>query len=60
MFEMKFSDRMGERITPGGRDWNPNMLDTEVTLNYDDELDLTFEMQIQAMKGESIATAINT
>ena len=60
MFEMKFSDRMGERITPGGRDWNPNMPDTEVTLNYDNDLDLIFEMQIRAMKGDPIATAINT
>ena len=32
----------------------------EVTLNYGDKLDLIFEMQIRAMKGDSIATAINT
>ena len=58
MFEIKFSDRMGERITSGCRDWNLNMPDAEVALNYDDELDLIFEMQIRAMKGDSIATAM--
>ena len=44
--EIKFSNRMGERIMPGGRDWNPDMPDASVTLNYDDDLDLTFEMRI--------------
>ena len=36
------------------------MLDAKTTLNYDDELELTFGMQIHAMEGDSIATAINT
>ena len=45
---------------PGVRDWNPDMPDAVVTLNCDDDLDLSFETQIRAMKGDSIATAINT
>ena len=49
-----------ERIVPGGRDWNSDMPDAVVTLNYDNYLDLSFETQIRAMKGSSIATAINT
>ena len=44
---------------PGGRDWDLDTSDAAVTLNYDNDLDLTFESQIQAMKGDSIATAIN-
>ena len=60
MFGIRFSDRMGERVMPGGRDWNPLMPDAKVTLNYDDKLELVFEQQIQAMKGDLIATAINT
>ena len=46
MFEIKFSNRMGERMMPGGRDWDPSMPDAEVTINYDDKLDLIFEQQI--------------
>ena len=59
MFDIRFSDRMGERIMPGGRDWDPSMPDAEVTLNYNDKLDLDFEQQIRAMKGDSIATYSN-
>ena len=36
------------------------MPDAEVTLNYDNKLDLIFQMQIRAMKGDPIATAIDT
>ena len=32
-FEVKLSDRMGERVMPGGRDWKPKMSDAEVTLD---------------------------
>ena len=41
-------------------DSSATALNTEVTLNYDNKLDLIFEMQIRAMKGDLIATAINT
>ena len=51
---------MGERIMPGGRDWDPDMPDAAVTLNYDDDVDLTLETRIRATRGDSIATAINT
>ena len=44
---------------PRGRDWNPDMPDAAVTLNSDNSLNLTFETQIRAMKGDSIDTAIN-
>lgn len=37
MFDIRFSNRMGERIMSGGRDWDPLMPDVEVTLNYDDK-----------------------
>ena len=59
-FEIKFSDRMGDRIIPGSRDWDPDMPDAAVTLNYDNDLDLTFETRIRAMRGDLIATTINT
>ena len=36
------------------------MPDVEVTLNYDNELDLILKIQIRATKGDSITTAINT
>ena len=45
---------------PGGRDWDPNMSDAEATLDRDDKLELEFDTPICAMKGDSIATAINT
>ena len=32
-FSVEFSDRMEERVMPGGGDWDPNMSDAEVTLN---------------------------
>ena len=60
MFEIEFSDRMGEKLKSGGRDWNPCMPDTKTNLAYDDKLVLTLDMQVQAMKGDSIATALNT
>ena len=60
MFEIKFSNRMGENIRSGGRDWDTKMPDARTTLVHDDDLVFTFDIQIQAMKGDSIATAINT
>ena len=57
---MKFSDRMGKRIMREGRDWDPSMPDTEVALNYEDNLDLVFAQQNRAMKEDSITAAINT
>ena len=36
------------------------MPDAEDTLHYGDELELDFEHSIRVMKGDSIATAINT
>ena len=59
-FLMEFSNRMGERVMPGGRDWNPKMSDAEATLDCDDKLELEFDIPIRAMKDGSIATAINT
>ena len=59
MFDIRFSDKMGERVMPGGRDWGPLMPDAEVTLNYDDKLVLEFGQRIRAMKGDSIATYSN-
>ena len=60
MFDSRFSNRMGERVIPGGRNWDPLMPNVEVTRNYDDKLELDFEHQIRAMKWDSIPTAINT
>ena len=60
IFETKLTDRMWKRPMSGGRDWNPSMPDAETMLTYDDVLDLTFSISIRAMKGDSIATAINT
>ena len=34
-FEIKLTDRMGERPMSGGRDWNPLMPDAKTTLNYE-------------------------
>ena len=42
-FLMDFSNRMGERVTPGGRDWSPDMSDAEATLDCDDKLELEFD-----------------
>ena len=60
MFEIKLQNRMGERMKSGGRDWNTDMPDARTILVYDDDLVLTFDTQVRAMKGDSIATAINT
>ena len=35
MFDIRFLNRMGERVMPGGRDWDPLMPDAKVALNYD-------------------------
>ena len=35
MFHIRFSERMGERVMPGGRNWDPLILDAKVTLNCD-------------------------
>ena len=59
-FERKWSDRMRERIMPGGRNWNLKRSEAETTLDCDNELELEFDIPIRAMKGDSIATAINT
>ena len=41
-FEIRFSDRMGEMIMPGDRrDWNLHMPDAAMTLNYNEDLNLT-------------------
>ena len=37
MFDIRFSNRMGERIMSGGRDWDQLMPNVEVTLNCDDK-----------------------
>ena len=60
MFGIKLTDRMGDKTVSKGRDWDPSMLDAEIKLTCDDELDLSFSISIRAMKGDSIATAINT
>ena len=58
---MEFSDRMEERVMPGGRDWDPHMSDAEATLDCDDKLEIEYDTPaVRAMKGDSIATAINT
>ena len=59
-FSVEFSDRMEERVMPGGRDWDPKMSDAEATLDCDDKLELEFDTLICVMTGDSIATAINT
>ena len=46
MFEIEFSDRIGEKLESGGRDWNPCMPDAKTKLTYDDELVLTLDMQV--------------
>ena len=58
-FSVEFSDRMEERVMPGGRDWDPNMSDAEATLDCDDKLELEYGTRIRAMIGDSIAKAIN-
>ena len=60
MCGIKLTDRMGDKPMSRGRDWNSSMPDAETMLTYDNELDLTFSMPIRVMKGDSIATAINT
>ena len=60
MFGIKLTDRMGDKPLSKGRDWNPNMPDAEIKLTCDDDLDLSFSMPVRTMKGDSVATAINT
>ena len=55
-----FSDRMVKEVLPWDRAWDPLMPGAKVTLYYDDKLKLDFERKIQAMKGDSLATTINT
>ena len=57
---MEFSDRMEERVMSGDRDWDPNMSDAEAMLDCDDKPELEYDTRIRAMKGNSVATAINT
>ena len=37
---------MGKRVEAWGRDWDPLMPDAEVTLHYDDKLELDFDQKI--------------
>ena len=60
MFGIKLTDRMGDKPVSKGRDWNPNMPDAEIALTCDEDLDLSFSMSVRTMKGDSVATAINT
>ena len=60
IFSVEFSDRMEERVIPGGRDWDPHMSDAEATLDCDDKLEIEYDTPVRLMKGGSIATAINT
>jgi len=59
-FKIKLKDRIGKEVVGWGRDWNPSMPDADVTLHYLDELELKFLVKIGPMKGNSVATAINT
>ena len=60
MFDIRFSNRMGERVVAWGRDWDSLIPGAEVTLHHDGQAEAEFEYQIRAVKGDSIATAIKT